>query len=93
MGKYKKARGRANAILDQQYQLDLDNWVNNVAQEEEVRTLKDKQALEDYEFRSGVKDAQEEAQTNAYIRSNEVYEDNLKSIDFFFLSYIISPII
>ena len=65
MGKYKKARGRANAILDQQYQLDLDNWVNNVAQEEEVRTLKDKQALEDYEFRSGVKEAQEEAQKEA----------------------------
>ena len=83
MGKFKKARGRANAILDQQYQLDLDNWVNNVAQEEEVRALKDKQALEDFKFRSGVKEAQEEAQTNAYIRSNEVYADNLKSIDFY----------
>ena len=79
----KKARGRANAILDQQYDLDLQNWENNVAQEEILRTLKDQVALDDYEFKSGTKAAQEEAQTNAYIRSNEVYQDNLKSIGFY----------
>ena len=81
--KLKKAAGRANAILDQQYDLDLQTWENNVAQEEKLRTLRDEEALKDYKFKSGTKAAQEEAQTNAYIRSNEVYQDNLKSISFY----------
>ena len=81
--KIRQARGRANAILDQQYQLDLENFYNNKAQEQEVRKLKNQQARRDYKYQTGVKAAQEEAQTNAYIRSNEVYEDNLKSINFY----------
>ena len=81
--KIRGARGRANAILDQQYQVDLESYYNNVAQEEEIRELKDKQSLQQYEYQTGIKAAQEQAQTDAYIRSNEVYQDNLKSINFY----------
>lgn len=81
--KIRGARGRANAILDQQYQVDLESYYNNVAQEEEIRELKDKQSLQQYEYQTGIKEAQEQAQTDAYIRSNEVYQDNLKSINFY----------
>ena len=81
--KIRQARGRANAILDQQYQIDLENFYNNKAQEQEVRELKDKQSLQQYEYQTGIKAAQEQAQTDAYIRSNEVYQDNLKSIKFY----------
>ena len=79
----KAAVGSANATKDRQYQLDLENYYNNINQEQEVRELKDKQNLQQYEYQTGIKAAQEQAQTNAYIRSNEVYEDNLKSIDFY----------
>lgn len=79
----KAAVGAANADKDRKYELDLENYYNNIAQEEEGRKLKDEQNLQQYEYQTGIKAAQEQAQTNAYIRSNEVYQDNLKSIDFY----------
>ena len=42
------AVGRANAVIDQQYQLALEEYNNNVLQEETIRTLKDKQNLSDF---------------------------------------------
>lgn len=77
------AKNRSNAILDQQYAVALDEWTANVVQEEKVRKLKDKQVLQDYKYRTAVKEAQEEAQLDAYKRSNDVYKNNLKSIDFY----------
>ena len=77
------ARGRQNSVLDQQYQLDLENYNNQVVQEERLRTLKDKQNLQQYKYQLGIKEAQEQAQVDAYERSNEVYQNNLKSIDFY----------
>ena len=77
------AVGRANAVIDQQYQLALEEYNNNVLQEETIRTLKDKQNLQQYEYQTGIKEAQEKAQLAAYERSNEIYQNNLKSIDFY----------
>lgn len=77
------AQGRQNAVLDQQYQLDLEQYNNQVIQEKELRTLKDDQNLKQYKYQTGVKEAQEQAQVDAYERSNEVYENNLQSIDFY----------
>ena len=77
------AVGRQNAVLDQQYELELENYNNQVVQEKELRELKDAQNLRDYEYQTGIKEAQEQAQVNAYEHSNEVYENNLKSIDFY----------
>lgn len=77
------AVGRQNAVEDQQYQLDLENYNNQVVKEEELRKLKNKQNLKQYEYQTAVKEAQEQAQLDAYKRSNEVYENNLKSIDFY----------
>lgn len=82
-GEFEAAVGRQNAVLDQQYQLDLENYNNQVVQEKELRELKDQQNLKQYEYRLGVQKAQEQAQVAAYERSNEVYESNLKSIDFY----------
>lgn len=82
-GKLEAAVGRQNAVLDQQYQLDLENYNNQVVQEEELRKLKDEQNLQQYKYQLGVQEAQEQAQVDAYERSNEVYENNLKSIDFY----------
>ena len=79
----KTAVGRANAVIDQQYQLALEEYNNNVIQEERIRTLKDEQNLQQYEYQTGIKEAQEKAQLAAYERSNKVYQNNLKSIDFF----------
>tara|TARA_A100001201_G_scaffold143244_1_gene144073 strand:+ start:3089 stop:4426 length:1338 start_codon:yes stop_codon:yes gene_type:complete len=79
----KTAVGRANAIIDQQYQLSLEEYNRNVIQEKELRKLKDKQNLQQYEYQTAAKEAQEQAQLNAYKRSNEVYEKNLKSINFY----------
>ena len=50
------ARGRQNSVLDQQYQLDLENYNNQVVQEERLRTLKDKQNLQQYKYQLGIKD-------------------------------------
>ena len=77
------AAGRANAVIDQQYQLALEEYNNNVLQEETIRTLKDKQNLQEYKYQTGIKEAQEKAQLAAYERSNEIYQNNLKSIDFY----------
>jgi len=79
----KAAQGRQNAVLDQQYQLDLENYNNQVVQEKELRKLKDEQNLQQYKYQTGIKEAQELAQVDAYERSNEVYENNLQSIDFY----------
>ena len=79
----KAAQGRQNAVLDQQYQLDLQSYNNQVVQEKEIRKLKDEQNLQQYKYQTGVKEVQEQAQVDAYERSNEVYENNLKSIDFY----------
>ena len=79
----KAARGRQNALLDQQYEIDLENYNNQVVQEKRLRKLKDQQALQQYEYQTAIKEAQEAAQEDAYKRSNEVYENNLKSIDFY----------
>ena len=59
------ARGRQNSVLDQQYQLDLENYNNQVVQEERLRTLKDKQNLQQYKYQLGIKEAQEQAQVDA----------------------------
>lgn len=77
------AVGRANAVIDQQYQLALEEYNNNVLQEETIRTLKDKQNLQQYKYQTGIKEAQEKAQLAAYERSNEIYQNNLKSIKFY----------
>jgi len=80
---FEAAVGRQNAVLDQQYQLDLENYNNQVVQEEELRKLKNQQNLQQYKYQLGVQEVQEQAQVDAYERSNEVYENNLKSIDFY----------
>ena len=79
----KTAEGRQNAVLDEQYLLDLEQYNNQVIQEKRLRTLKDEQNLQQYKYQLGVKEVQEQAQVDAYERSNEVYENNLQSIDFY----------
>ena len=71
------------AQLDQKYAVDSKQWANTVFQEEKVRELKDQAALDDFEFKTGVKAATEKAQMQAYERSNEVADNNLKSLDFY----------
>jgi rRNA-processing protein FCF1 len=83
MAGFEAARNFQNAVLDQQYQIDLENYNNQVVQEKTLRKLKDKQNLQQYEYQTAVKEAQEQAQEDAYVRSNEVYDNNLKSIDFY----------
>ena len=83
MAGFEAARNFQNAVIDQQYQIDLENYNNQVVQEKTLRKLKDKQNLQQYEYQTAVKEAQEQAQEDAYVRSNEVYQNNLKSIDFY----------
>ena len=83
MAGFEAARNRQNAVIDQQYQIDLENYNNQVIQEKRLRKLKDKQALQQYEYQTAIKQAQEQAQEDAYVRSNQVYQNNLKSIDFY----------
>ena len=66
------AKGRQNAVLDQQYLLDLEQYNNQVIQEKRLRKLKDQQNLKQYKYQLGIKEAQEKAQVDAYERSNEV---------------------
>lgn len=79
----KHAKGLAQAQLDKDYLVRSANWANTEFQEEKVRELKDRAALDDYKFRTGTKEATEIAQMQAYERSNEVADNNLKSLSFY----------
>ena len=77
------AVGRQNAVLDQQYQLDLENYNNLVIQEDTLRKAENQRRTDEYEHNLKIQEAQEKAQIDAYERSDEVYQNNLKSIDFY----------
>lgn len=79
----KHAKGLQHAQLDQKFLVDSKQHANNVFQEEKVREFKDRAALDDYKFRTGTKAVTEKAQMQAYERSNEVADNNLKSLDFY----------
>lgn len=82
--KSKKAAAAAqNAQNLQNYEINLENYYNQKHQDKVIRKLKDENSRDQYIYNKEINAKQFESQVDAFERSTEIYENNLKSIDFY----------
>ena len=79
----KVAAGYQNAIQIQNYQQQMAQYYADVAQEQINREYKDQIAADQYKYQNEIIQMRNDAQLDAFEKSQQTYENNIKSIDFY----------
>ena len=79
----KVAAGYQNAIQIQNYEQQMAQYYADVAQEQINREYKDQIAEDQYRYQNEIIQMRNDAQLDAFEKSQQTYENNIKSIDFY----------